>query len=74
MDAGELELRKVFEEVTTRNVTTVIDFSKVTREIVRDLEKRIEKQDKLLRLYDERFAEMQKQLVVLQTKLYSGGT
>lgn len=73
MVAGEVEMRKVFEETTTRNVVAITDYTKNTREIVRKLEKDVEKQNEILRQYDDKFEELKKQIVVLQTKLFSGG-
>lgn len=74
MAAGELEMRKAFEEVTTRNVKTISAFSQETREIVRKLEEEVKKQNKLLSQYDQKFADIKQQIVVLQAKLYSGGS
>jgi hypothetical protein len=41
MEAGEKEMRKAFEEVTTRNVQAAINYSTETRKIVRELEKKV---------------------------------
>jgi predicted RNase H-like nuclease (RuvC/YqgF family) len=74
MEAGEKEMRQVFEDVTTNNVKTVVAYTKDTREILRKLEKKVEKLNELIRQYDKRFEEMKKQIVVLQTKLFAGGS
>jgi uncharacterized protein HemX len=74
MDAGEKELRKAFEDVTTNNVKAVVDFSQGTRKLIRELEQRMNrleeerKQDKAL------LESLRMQLANVQTKVYSGGT
>ena len=68
------ELRKAFEETTTRNVQANIDFSQDTRTVVRELEEKVNNLDNLVRQYDTKFEEMTKQLAYLQAKVYSGGS
>jgi ABC-type Zn uptake system ZnuABC Zn-binding protein ZnuA len=41
MPSGEKEMRKVFEEVTTNNVNAVVGHSNATRDMVRELENKI---------------------------------
>lgn len=74
MAAGDREVLKALEEVTTRNVKTVIAHANVTREMVVELEKKVKSLDDLVRRYDEKIDLLQKQVVVLQTKLFSGGS
>jgi uncharacterized coiled-coil protein SlyX len=74
MEPGELELRKAFEEVTTKNVQTNIDYSKDTREIVRELEKRVENLDALIRSQNTIINNLNIRLATIQNKLISGGT
>ena len=74
MAAGDKEVLEVFQEVTTRNVKAVVAHSNQTRDMVRELENKIKSLDGLVRQYDEKIDMLQKQIVVLQTKLYSGGT
>jgi len=74
MEAGELEMRKVFEEVTTRNVQAAINYSNETRKIVRLLEEKILHLEKLAQAKDKEIAAMRQQIAIIQGKLYSGGT
>lgn len=72
--AGDKELRKIFEETTTQNVKAVVAYSTDTRKVVRELEEKVRSLDGLVRQYDQRFAEVTKQLAALQTKVYAGGS
>ncbi len=74
MEAGEREVKKAFEEVTTRNVKANIEFSNETRNIVRNMEKKIELLESIIRQYDEKFSNINTQLSIIQGKLYAGGT
>ena len=74
MEAGEYENRKAFEEVTTRNVRTVIDYSKATRDLVRESDKKVDHVEKLLQEQNKTIAQLRQQLAVVQGKLYNGGT
>lgn len=74
MDAGEKELRKAFEETTVRNVQASIDHSNNTRKTVLELKKEVEELKDFVAQYNKRFEEMTKQLSVLQTKVYAGGS
>lgn len=74
MEAGEKELRKVFEEVTTRNVNTIKDYTTDTRNLVRDLENEVKQLKKLVMSRDEEFRGLQAQIANIQQKLYSSGT
>ena len=74
MEAGERESRKAFEDVTRNNVRTVIDYSKATRELVRESNKKVEHIEKLLQEQNNTIAQLRQQLAVVQGKLYSGGT
>lgn len=74
MEAGEKEMRRIFEDATSSNLKMVIDHVRETREMV-------EKSDKMVkRLHDmvieqNKVIEMLKlQLSNVQVKLYSGGT
>ena len=49
MEPGERELRKAFEEVTTNNVKSIVSYTTKTRDMARDLEKRVEKLEARLR-------------------------
>lgn len=74
LESGELELRKVFEEVTTRNVNACVDYSNKTREIVRELELKISHLEKIMTSKDLIIQQMKEQISLLQQKLYNGGT
>jgi len=74
MEAGEKELRKTFEEVTTNNVRAAVAHSNETRKIVRDLEQRVIALDGLVRNYESVIETLRNQIVFLQTKVFSGGT
>ena len=74
MEAGELEMRKVFEEVTTRNVQAAINYSNDTRKIVRQLEEKMIHLENLAQAKDKEIASMRQQIAIIQGKLYSGGT
>ena len=74
MEAGEREMRKAFEQVTTNNVRTVIDYSKTTRELVRESGKKVEHMEKLLQEQNKTIAQLRQQLAVVQGKLYANGS
>lgn len=74
MEAGELEVKKAFEEVTTRNVRAAIDYSNETRRIVRELEKKIKLFERTLIEKDKIIADVKKQLSHLQQQFYNRGT
>lgn len=74
MEAGETELRKAFEEVTTRNVRAVLDHANTSRDLVRHLENKVVLLEGLLRQYDDKLEALQKQITSLQMKVYAGGT
>jgi len=74
METGELEVRKIFEETTTRNVTAILDHSNKTRALVRELNDRIDKMEESIRVFSGMIDEMRKQLSFVQAELYKGGT
>ena len=73
-ESGEREMKKAFEEVTTRNVKTMISYSKDTREIVRSLEEKVALLEEYNRNQTIIIEALKKQLASVQTKLFSGGT
>ena len=73
-ESGEREMKKAFEEVTTRNVKTMIAYSKDTREIVRSLEEKVALLEEYNRNQTIIIEALKKQLASVQTKLFSGGT
>ena len=74
MEPGELELRKVFEDVTRQNVQTNIDFSNDTRKLVRELQTEVKALANNVVTQNLIIEELKKQIALLQQKLYSGGT
>lgn len=74
MESGEKEMRLAFEDVTTRNVKGMIAYSKDTRKLARETEKKVQDLDGVIRTYEARFAEMTRQLSLIQAQLYRGGT
>lgn len=74
MEAGEAELRKAFEEVATRNINTILEYSKETRKLLRELEKKAGKMDETIRNQSGIIDDLKKQLSVVQTLIFSGGT
>ena len=72
--SGEIESWKGFEELIGRNVRTIADYSKETREIVRNLELEIKSLKNMLVTRESEMALMKSQISNLQAKLYVGGT
>lgn len=74
MEPGEKELRKAFEDVTTKNVKTTVDYSTETRKMVRDLEEKVGKLEGMLQSQTSIIEAMRAQLACVQTRVFSGGT
>lgn len=74
MQAGELELRKTFEETSTRNITSMLEHGNETRRLLRELEAKVERLEGDLRSANEDRKNIKLQLSRVQMKLYSGGT
>lgn len=74
METGELHLRKAFEDTTTQNVKTVIDYSTQTRDLIRQAEKSIKELKGMIHTRDAEMQDMKKQISLLQAALYTGGT
>ena len=74
MESGEYENRKAFEEVTTKNVKTMIGFSEDTRELIRNFEERMIKLESILRQQNVELSNFRLQLAGVQAKLFNGGT
>lgn len=74
MEAGEFQLRQAFEQVTTKNVQTMIAYSTETRKLVREFEEKITHLTNLMLIQDNTIDELRKQLAIVQGKIYSGGT
>jgi len=74
MEQGELEGRKIFEETTTNNVKTGIDFANDTRRLFLELEDKVTHLSNMVRQQEETINDLRLSLVVIQTKLFAGGT
>jgi predicted RNase H-like nuclease (RuvC/YqgF family) len=74
MEAGERELRKAFEDVTTGNVRTMIDYCTKTREMVQKSKEDVQELKRMLAQRDEDVVELRRQLGILQGKIYQYGT
>jgi ATP-dependent Clp protease ATP-binding subunit ClpA len=74
MDAGEKQLREIFEKNTINNINAIIVYNQLTEELVKKLEKQVKDLDGIIRQYEVKFENMQKQLAAIQTRVYRGGT
>lgn len=74
MEAGEREMRKAFEEVTTRNVQAAIDYSNSTRKMVNELVTKVDHLEKAIIEKDKVINDLRLQIVNIQQRLYSGGS
>ena len=74
MEAGEKELRKAFEDVTTNNVKTISDYTKETRKMLRDLEVKIDQVTNIVINQNTTIDNLRLQLSNVQAKVFSGGT
>lgn len=74
MEAGELEIKKALEEVQVRNITTIIDFTQKSREMVLEQNIKIESLNSQIQAQQLLLNEFRIQLAHLQTKVFSGGS
>ena len=74
MESGEREMRKVFEDVTTKNVKATVAHSNETRRLLRELENKVKLLEEQLRQSNERIGELRTFITHLQSKVFSGGT
>lgn len=74
LEPGELQLRKAFEDTTTQNVKTIIDYSTQTRDLIREAEKSIKELKNMIVTRDSDIAELRQQVSILQSKIYLNGT
>jgi len=72
--SGELELKKAFEETTTRNVKMILDHSNETRRLVLILEQKILTIEQSIQIQNEKLEFIKKLLADLQGIIYKGGT
>jgi len=68
------EQYKAFEDITVRNINSVVQFSKETRELVRKLEKQVTELKDMVLSKDQELALVRQQLAKVQAVLYRGGT
>ena len=73
MEAGDLEIKKAFEDTITKNIKTVIAYTTETRDLLRKIEEKITTQRKALLVANESINSLRLQLVQVQAKLYSIG-
>lgn len=74
MDETDKDMRLHFEGVTAKNVKTVIEHSKETRELVIELAEKIQRVENNFLAIQENLNQFRIQLAGVQTKLYSGGS
>lgn len=74
MEAGEKEVRKIFEDMVTDNVKRVVEHSNETRNIVRELEKKVERLERVTLAQNETIEQLRNQLAAVQTIVFRGGT
>lgn len=74
MEPGEKELRKIFEDTTINNIRAIIAYNEQTQELVETLEDKVRNLDGVIRQYDTLLDNIKKQLTVLQTKVFQGGS
>lgn len=66
--------REEFEEVATKSLNSVVDKARQIRDKVRLLENDIIKKEEKIRNYQTTFDGLTKKLVIIQAKMYAGGT
>ena len=69
-----VEVRHAYEEVVTRNVVAIKDFTQTTRQMVRGLEEEVRSLKLQIAMQNELMENYTTQLAGIQMKLYSGGT
>lgn len=74
MEPGEKELRQIFEKTTSNNIRSIIAYNTHTQDLVENLEKKVGNLDGVVRQYDTTIDNLKKQIVVLQTKIFQGGS
>ena len=73
-EAGQREMSQIFEETTTRNVKTSVEFAQSTRKIVREMEAKVLALQAQVVSQGQLLNQFRIQLAGVQTKLFSGGT
>jgi septal ring factor EnvC (AmiA/AmiB activator) len=66
--------REEFEESSSQKLNSVVTRAKQIRDEIRLLESVVNSQEEKIKNYQNTFAELEKELVKVQAKLYAGGT
>jgi len=74
MEPGEKELREIFEKTTINNIKAIIAYNEQTQELVKTLESHVRNLDGVIRQYDALIDNLRKQIAVLQTRVFQGGS
>jgi DNA mismatch repair ATPase MutS len=74
MAAGERELFKTFEEVTTKNLRTLQDYTTATRALIRENEETVKELKNMVVSQNDRIQQLQTQIATLLAKQYQGGS
>lgn len=69
-----MEWWKGFEELITRNLNTIKDFTQTTRQQTVELKKEVEELKNMLNVRDQKLTLLQQQISNLQAKLYLKGS
>ena len=63
-----------YERATTQNVTAIRDYTKVTRDMVREMQEEIRALKNVIGNYESQVSELRRQLSILQQRFYNAGT
>lgn len=74
MEPGEKELREIFEKTTINNIKAIVAYNEQTQKLIEGLENKVKDLDGVIRQYDVTIDNFRKQLAVLQTKVFQGGS
>ena len=74
MDETDKDFRKAFEDVTNKNIETVIKFTKETRIMFQEMKEELTVAHNKIKMQNETIEQFRIQLAGLQTKVFSGGT
>ena len=73
LQQGELEMRKVFEDTTTKNVRTVVAYTTETRKMFRELEERMHAYEAKISQQAQQIQTLQQQIAQIRGQLYRPG-
>lgn len=74
MEPGEKELREIFEKTTISNIKAITSYNDQTHKLVKNLEDHVRDLDGIIRQYDTQIDNLKKQIAVLQTRVFQGGS